>query len=164
MLRGRLAKLFFFVAAVLVFFFVWESSLGTFEDATSNAPDGGRKWGKPRPEGQEELRYEVPASPRPTWNLMAEGRKEGEVLDQEGKAVLAGEQQPQQQQAPVPTATESMAATSTKTVAAQSTNLREYMVNILKWQRPTGVRGHSPAYEEFAGKYYDPNRWEGFQQ
>ncbi|KAK3080822.1 hypothetical protein LTS18_012819 [Coniosporium uncinatum] len=163
MLRGRLAKLFFFVAAVLVFFFVWESSLGTFEDATSNAPDGGRKWGKPRPEGQEELRYEVPASPRPTWNLMAEGRKEGEVLDQEGKAVLAGEQQPQQQQAPVPTATESMAATSTKTVAAQSTNLREYMVNILKWQRSTGVRGHSPAYEEFAGKYYDPNRWEGFQ-
>jgi len=162
MLRGRLFKLFLLLSAVLIFFIAWESSLGTFSAANSNAPNRGRKWGKPRPENQEELSYDVPVSPRPTWNLVAAEGMDVTVLDQEAKPVLVEEQRPQQ--APLPEATQSTAATSTATVTAQPTDLRKYMVDILRWQRPTGVRGHSPSYEEFARKYYDPNRWEGFQQ
>lgn len=44
---------------------------------------------------------------------------------------------------------------------AQPTNLKEYMLSMLKWDRPTW-EGHWPPFSDYINKGYDPNRWEQF--
>jgi hypothetical protein len=39
----------------------------------------------------------------------------------------------------------------------------EYMRDMLIWQRPEN-RDHWPPYSDFAGRDYDPNRWEAFEE
>ncbi|OCK82188.1 hypothetical protein K432DRAFT_349527 [Lepidopterella palustris CBS 459.81] len=45
----------------------------------------------------------------------------------------------------------------------KTTNIYEYMKEMLKWNRPNGMGTHHwPHYQEYETKEYDPNRWEAF--
>jgi len=41
-------------------------------------------------------------------------------------------------------------------------NFKKYMLDMLKWDRPTWT-GHWPPYGDYADKGYDPNRWQQFK-
>ena len=56
---------------------------------------------------------------------------------------------------------------STGTVASSSKapeqiSKSDYMVNMLKWNRPEKENNHWPPYGNYHHSDYDPNRWEGF--
>ncbi|KAF2140212.1 uncharacterized protein K452DRAFT_299594 [Aplosporella prunicola CBS 121167] len=42
------------------------------------------------------------------------------------------------------------------------TNLRQYLNKMLVWSRPEPDPSHWPAYQDYVGRDYDPNRWEAF--
>lgn len=46
---------------------------------------------------------------------------------------------------------------------ARPTNLKEYMKEMLDWDRPSW-KGHWPPFQDYVNKAYDPNRWERFPE
>ncbi|KAF2084608.1 hypothetical protein K490DRAFT_48677, partial [Saccharata proteae CBS 121410] len=41
-------------------------------------------------------------------------------------------------------------------------NIRMYLDKMLQWARPEPDQSHWPAYQDYIGRDYDPNRWEAF--
>ncbi len=60
-----------------------------------------------------------------------------------------------------PTATSPSKTLISSPATPRSSNVKDYVKQMLNWNRPTW-EGHWPPYNDYVHKGYDPNRWEQF--